>query len=117
MPSLKKLFRTCVDVFLGLGCPRQEIWAHENRDLLSIPLLAVGAAFDFHAGRRAQAPRWMQQRGLEWLFRLRHEPRRLWRRYLLGNSAFLVLLLAQRLGLRETAPPAPSSGPPRERIG
>jgi N-acetylglucosaminyldiphosphoundecaprenol N-acetyl-beta-D-mannosaminyltransferase len=61
-------------------------------------LIGVGAAFDFHAGVKRQAPRWMQQSGLEWLFRLMTEPRRLWRRYLLNNSCFLWLVLLQALG-------------------
>ena len=65
-------------VFVGLGCPRQEVWAYENTGSLHLPVLAVGAAFDFHAGLLRQAPRWMQRRGLEWLFRLTVEPRRLW---------------------------------------
>ena len=59
-------------------------------------LIAVGAAFNFHAGLLAQAPRWMQRAGLEWLFRLCKEPRRLWKRYLLGNPRFLWLLMKQR---------------------
>jgi len=82
-------------VFLGLGCPRQEVWAYEFRDSLSIPVLAVGAAFPFLAGVIPQAPRWMQDRGLEWLFRLAAEPRRLWRRYLLLNPAYLMLVALQ----------------------
>ncbi|MBB5233870.1 WecB/TagA/CpsF family glycosyltransferase [Deinococcus budaensis] len=87
-------------VFVGLGCPRQEVWAFEYRDLLSRPILAVGAAFDFHAGTLAQAPRFMQDRGLEWLFRLSQEPGRLWRRYVLLNPLFLANLLLQYTRLR-----------------
>lgn len=87
-------------VFVGLGCPRQEVWAYEYREELSMPILAVGAAFDFHAGNMPQAPRWMQQRGLEWLFRLKTEPRRLWRRYVILNPSYLALIAAQKLGLR-----------------
>jgi N-acetylglucosaminyldiphosphoundecaprenol N-acetyl-beta-D-mannosaminyltransferase len=68
-------------VFVGLGCPRQERWAFEHRERLPMPILCVGAAFDFHAGTLRQAPAWMQRAGLEWLFRLAIEPRRLWRRY------------------------------------
>jgi N-acetylglucosaminyldiphosphoundecaprenol N-acetyl-beta-D-mannosaminyltransferase len=84
---------------VGLGCPRQEIFAYEFRDALSMPVLAVGAAFPFIAGQLAQAPAWMQDRGLEWLFRLCAEPKRLWRRYLYLNPAylFLVALQASRL--------------------
>lgn len=95
---------------VGLGCPRQEVFVHEHRDLLDMPMLAVGAAFDFHAGQLAQAPRWMQDRGLEWLFRLTREPRRLWRRYLVLNPRFVLAVIAQRAGRRVldergTAPP------------
>lgn len=97
-------------VFVALGCPRQEVWAYEYRESLSMPVIAVGAAFDFHAGTLRQAPRVMQRTGLEWLFRLLFEPRRLWRRYLLLNPHFLWLLVLQKLGVRpfdpeETTPP------------
>jgi N-acetylglucosaminyldiphosphoundecaprenol N-acetyl-beta-D-mannosaminyltransferase len=85
-------------VFVGLGCPRQEVWAYEFRDRLKIPILAVGAAFPFLAGTLRQAPQWMQDRGLEWLFRLSVEPRRLWRRYLLLSPAYLFLVACQWLG-------------------
>jgi exopolysaccharide biosynthesis WecB/TagA/CpsF family protein len=86
-------------VFVGLGCPRQEVWTYEFARLVSMPVLAVGAAFAFHAGQMAQAPTWMQDAGLEWLFRLGTEPRRLWKRYLLLNPAYLLLLLLQALKL------------------
>jgi N-acetylglucosaminyldiphosphoundecaprenol N-acetyl-beta-D-mannosaminyltransferase len=91
-------------VFVGLGCPRQEIFAYELRDSLSAPVLAVGAAFPLLAGILPQAPPWMQRLGLEWLFRLLAEPRRLWRRYLLLNPAYLVLVALQRFGLRHFSP-------------
>lgn len=87
-------------VFVGIGCPRQEIWAYEFGDMLNLPVLAVGAAFAFHAGRLAQAPTWMQRRGLEWLYRLTREPRRLWRRYVYLNPAYVAMLVGQKLGLR-----------------
>ncbi|MGZ5385535.1 MAG: WecB/TagA/CpsF family glycosyltransferase [Acidimicrobiia bacterium] len=87
-------------VFVGLGCPRQEIWAFEMRHRLSLPVLAVGAAFDFHAGKSRQAPAWMQKRGLEWLYRLVQEPRRLWRRYVLLNPSYLALVALQATRLR-----------------
>jgi exopolysaccharide biosynthesis WecB/TagA/CpsF family protein len=87
-------------VFVGLGCPRQEVWAYENAKALSLPVIAVGAAFDFHAGVIPQAPPALQQRGLEWAFRLWQEPRRLWRRYLYLNPAFLALLAMQLCRLR-----------------
>lgn len=100
-------------VFVGLGCPRQEIWTFENRLDLSIPVMAVGAAFDYHAGLLRRSPRWMQRAGLEWLYRLLQEPRRLATRYLKLNPAFLAFLTLQKIGLRrfpeETAvrPPHP----------
>ncbi len=86
-------------VFVGLGCPRQEVWAYEFRDRLKMPVVAVGAAFPFMAGTLRQAPKWMQDRGLEWLFRLCAEPRRLWRRYLLLSPAYLFLVACQWLGV------------------
>jgi exopolysaccharide biosynthesis WecB/TagA/CpsF family protein len=98
-------------VFVGLGCPRQEVWVYELGHLLRLPLIAVGAAFDFHAGTLAQAPPAMQRAGLEWLFRLVREPRRLWRRYVYLNPAYAGLVLLQALGLRAfpsgSAAPAP----------
>lgn len=91
-------------LFVGLGCPRQEIWTFEYREALSIPIIAVGAAFDFHAGSLKQAPQWLQRAGLEWLYRFVKEPRRLWRRYLLLNPLFLWLLLLQKMGLWDFDP-------------
>jgi len=91
--------------FVGLGCPRQETWVYEYRNHLSMPLLAVGAAFDFHAGLKAQAPTWMQKRGLEWLFRLTEEPQRLWRRYLILNPLYLSLLTLQKMKLKSFEQP------------
>jgi exopolysaccharide biosynthesis WecB/TagA/CpsF family protein len=86
-------------VFVGLGCPRQEVWTFENGVRLGTPTIAVGAAFDFIAGTLPQAPAILQRHGLEWLFRLWHEPRRLWRRYLLLNPVFLLFLLLQLTGI------------------
>lgn len=83
-------------VFVGLGCPRQEVWAYEMRDDLSMPILAVGAAFDFHAGTLAQAPAWMQRAGMEWFYRLLREPRRLGRRYLVLGPLYVREVLRQR---------------------
>jgi N-acetylglucosaminyldiphosphoundecaprenol N-acetyl-beta-D-mannosaminyltransferase len=83
-------------VWVGLGMPKQELWMAEHQSKLNAPVvLAVGAAFDFHAGMKRQAPRWMQRSGLEWLFRLSQEPRRLWKRYLVGNARFVYLVLRQ----------------------
>lgn len=84
-------------VLVGLGCPRQEIFAYAMRQRLDVPLLAVGAAFDYHAGTLRRPPAWMQRYALEWLWRLSLEPRRLWRRYLLLNPAYLMRLTAQRI--------------------
>jgi N-acetylglucosaminyldiphosphoundecaprenol N-acetyl-beta-D-mannosaminyltransferase len=83
-------------VWVGLGTPKQDEWVGRFRPLLDAPvLIAVGAAFDFHAGTVRQAPRWMMSMGLEWFFRLLREPRRLWRRYLVGNPRFVALVLRQ----------------------
>ncbi|MBW2714844.1 MAG: WecB/TagA/CpsF family glycosyltransferase [Deltaproteobacteria bacterium] len=82
-------------LFVGLGCPKQERWIAEHRNALSCVMVGVGAAFDFHAGNKPQAPEWMQIAGLEWLFRLGCEPRRLWRRYLYHNPRFLFHFVRQ----------------------
>ncbi len=88
-------------VWVGTGQPKQELWMSEMRPLLQAPLLVgVGAAFDFHAGIVSQAPSWMQRNGLEWLYRLSREPRRLWRRYASQNPRFLVGFLRQWMGTR-----------------
>jgi len=87
--------------FVGLGCPRQEAWAFEYHDALGMPVIAVGAAFDFHAGTLPQAPRLLQRYGLEWVFRLVQEPRRLWRRYLYLNPHYVALVVLQLLGLKK----------------
>jgi CDP-paratose 2-epimerase len=97
--------------FVGLGCPRQEVFVYEFREALPMPLLAVGAAFDFHAGTVSQAPVFMQRNGLEWFYRFWHEPRRLWQRYVLLNPLYVTMLALQALGLkqfhlRDTTPPA-----------
>lgn len=81
--------------FVGLGCPRQEVFAYECRTALDMPAVAVGAAFDYHAGLVSEPSPVLQRAGLQWLVRLVQDPRRLWRRYLLLNPAFLALLTAQ----------------------
>lgn len=102
-------------LFVGLGCPRQEVWAYEYRPHLDLPILAVGAAFDFHAGTLAQAPATMGRWGLEWLYRLAREPRRLWRRYLQLGPVYLGLVGLQAVGVRRVDP---SSAPaPAEELG
>ncbi len=81
-------------IWVGLGSPKQDQWMELYRPHLTAPLLiAVGAAFDFHAGTRQQAPRWMQRTGLEWVFRLMQEPRRLAKRYLVYNPRFVWAVL------------------------
>jgi N-acetylglucosaminyldiphosphoundecaprenol N-acetyl-beta-D-mannosaminyltransferase len=84
-------------LFVGLGSPKQDRWMYAHRHRIHAVMLGVGAAFDFLAGVKTQAPRWMQRSGLEWLFRLLTEPRRLGRRYLRQNPKFAVLALAQLL--------------------
>jgi N-acetylglucosaminyldiphosphoundecaprenol N-acetyl-beta-D-mannosaminyltransferase len=98
-------------VLVGLGCPRQEIFAYAMRPLLDMPQLAVGAAFDYHAGLLRKPPPWMQRAGLEWLWRLGLEPRRLWRRYVILNPAYLSRLFAQKTGAWKAAPPPPATEP------
>jgi N-acetylglucosaminyldiphosphoundecaprenol N-acetyl-beta-D-mannosaminyltransferase len=81
---------------VAFGAPKQEIWMQENREYLPVgAIMAVGAAFDTQAGLRRRAPHWIQRIALEWLFRLLMEPRRLWRRYLIGNARFAVLVIRQ----------------------
>ncbi len=103
-------------IWVGLGTPKQELFMAEQwRTLEAGVLIGVGAAFDFHSGRVAQAPRWMRGAGLEWLFRLATEPRRLAGRYLRTNPAFVLAVLAQRTGLKRfpvdggTSQPVPRS--------
>lgn len=84
-------------LFVALGVPKQEIWMHQNCSTLPIgAAMSVGAAFDTQSGLRRRAPRWTHSLGLEWLYRLMQEPRRLWRRYLIGNPHFFYLVLRQR---------------------
>lgn len=79
-------------VFIGLGCPTQELFAYEHRGTIQALQVCVGAAFDFHSGNKKMAPSWMQRIGIEWIYRLISEPRRLWRRYLYTNSLFVWCL-------------------------
>lgn len=98
----RRVARAKPDIFwVGLSTPKQERFMAEFwRRLDATLLIGVGAAFDFHAGRVRQAPRWMQRSGLEWFFRLCCEPRRLWRRYLTNNPLFIARIVAQFTGLR-----------------
>ncbi|WP_036031539.1 WecB/TagA/CpsF family glycosyltransferase [Leptolyngbya sp. PCC 6406] len=92
-------------VFVGLGCPKQEFWMARQRGRLPVVMIGVGAAFAFHSGTVSQAPRWMMQLGLEWLYRFSQEPGRLWRRYVINNPAFVLLFgwqwLGERLGFKK----------------
>lgn len=88
-------------LFVGLGCPKQEKWMFENRERIESVMLGVGAAFDFIAGNKKRAPKFMQFLGLEWLFRLLSEPRRLFKRYFKHNVRFLWLTLTQLLGFNK----------------
>jgi len=88
-------------LWIGLGSPKQDYWMQHHRDQLDVPVMVgVGAAFDFIAGTKKQAPKWMRQVGLEWLFRLFSEPRRLWKRYLVGNTQFVYLLIKHAITAR-----------------
>jgi N-acetylglucosaminyldiphosphoundecaprenol N-acetyl-beta-D-mannosaminyltransferase len=93
-------------VFVGLGCPKQEFWMARQQQIPAV-LIGVGAAFSFHSGEISQAPRWLMRLGLEWLYRLWREPRRLWRRYLLNNPLFLVLFTWQCLTGNNSKHPTP----------
>jgi N-acetylglucosaminyldiphosphoundecaprenol N-acetyl-beta-D-mannosaminyltransferase len=95
-------------LFVALGCPKQERWMHLHRGALPAVMVGVGAAFDFIAGRKRQAPAFLQRAGLEWTFRLATEPRRLWRRYALHNPRF-VALMARELMVR-SGPIKPPKG-------
>jgi N-acetylglucosaminyldiphosphoundecaprenol N-acetyl-beta-D-mannosaminyltransferase len=89
-------------VWVGLSTPKQERWIESIRQKLRCKvLLSVGAAFDFHTGRVRQAPHWMQGKGLEWVYRLTQEPRRLWKRYAYNNPLFLVLAFLQLTGVKQ----------------
>jgi N-acetylglucosaminyldiphosphoundecaprenol N-acetyl-beta-D-mannosaminyltransferase len=88
-------------IFIGLGCPRQESWMFQHRGKINAVMIGVGAAFNYHAGTIKRAPLWMQNAGLEWLHRLASDPRRLWKRYFVTNSIFIVAMTAQLLGLKK----------------
>ncbi len=90
-------------VLVGRGCPRQEKWVANHLGKINAAMMAVGAAFDFHAGNISQAPLWMQQAGLEWFYRLIQEPGKLWKRYLTTNPHFIFLFLLCKLRLRKVA--------------
>jgi N-acetylglucosaminyldiphosphoundecaprenol N-acetyl-beta-D-mannosaminyltransferase len=88
-------------LWVGLGCPKQELWMCEHQRQLKVPVMVgVGQAFDLLAGVRRAAPPWMSEHGLEWLFRLSQEPRRLWKRYLLQGPMFLYRVMREELRLK-----------------
>lgn len=104
MKSVEMINQAAPDVlWVGLGCPKQERWIFEHRHRLKVAVtVGVGAAFNFYTGRVAQAPRWMREHGLEWLFRLGHEPRRLWRRYLIQNPQFVFQVCLELTRVRRS---------------
>ena len=91
--------RTKPDVlWIGLGCPKQQLWMNKYKDKIEVPVMVgVGAAFDFHAGTKSQAPKWMRENGMEWFFRLLTEPRRLWRRYIVDGAFFLYNVIFESM--------------------
>ena len=93
----KMIIRSKADIlFIGLGAPKQEKWIYTHYKELNIPVsIGVGVTFEFIAGIVKRAPKWMQEIGLEWFFRLIQEPRRLWKRYLIGNTTFILLVLRE----------------------
>jgi N-acetylglucosaminyldiphosphoundecaprenol N-acetyl-beta-D-mannosaminyltransferase len=91
---------------VGLGCPRQEVFVFEHARALSMPMLAVGAAFDYHAGAVSEPPAWMQRHGLQWAYRLAQDPRRLWRRYLILNPRYVVGIARQYTRQRRRRAPS-----------
>lgn len=98
LQDIKKINESGANIVLvGRGCPRQEKWVANHLGKVNAAMMAVGAAFDFHAGTVEQAPAWMQRSGLEWLFRLTREPKRLWKRYLFTNSLFIYLFIKKSL--------------------
>jgi N-acetylglucosaminyldiphosphoundecaprenol N-acetyl-beta-D-mannosaminyltransferase len=100
--SIRQINASGADVvWVGMSTPKQDWWVANHRGNLQAPvLIAVGAAFDFHSGRVRQAPVWMQRNGLEWLYRLSRDPRRLWRRYAVCNAGFIAALVRARLRRR-----------------
>jgi N-acetylglucosaminyldiphosphoundecaprenol N-acetyl-beta-D-mannosaminyltransferase len=98
-------------LWVGLGAPKQDLWMARVAGELSVPvMIGVGAAFDYLAGTKASAPTFLRHAGFEWLFRLAVEPRRLWRRYLLGNSTFIYLLVRDAISQRRTPTPSKLGG-------
>jgi exopolysaccharide biosynthesis WecB/TagA/CpsF family protein len=84
-------------IFVGRGCPRQEYWVENHKNKIHGAMMAIGAAFDFHAQNEKRAPKWMRDNSLEWLFRLLNNPKRLWKRYFITNSIFIYLFIKHKL--------------------
>lgn len=110
---VEEIRTACPDlVLVGLGAPKQELWIHESiEELRPAVLLGVGASIDFLAGTARRAPRWISAAGLEWLYRLAHEPRRLWRRYLVRDPKFIGIVLRTRFAGRVGHPVRRELGP------
>ena len=104
-------------LFVGLNTPKQDDWMASHKGRILAVAIGVGAAFDFLAGTKPQAPRWMMRIGMEWFFRLVTEPRRLWKRYLKHNPRFLVLFTAQLFRQRLLQPPSKRSTGERTQAG
>ena len=95
---IQKINETSPDfIWVGLGAPKQEKWMAENKDKVRGIMIGVGAGFDFHAGTIKRAPKWMQDLGLEWLYRLLQEPGRLWKRYLVTNLKFIFFIIRDQI--------------------
>ncbi|WP_214807096.1 WecB/TagA/CpsF family glycosyltransferase [Exiguobacterium sp. s102] len=88
-------------VFVSLGCPKQEIWMNKNYESMNSILIGVGAAFDFHTGKIKRAPSIIQKVGMEWMYRLLQDPKRLWKRYLINNSLYILFIVLSRLRKKE----------------
>ncbi|WP_018613831.1 WecB/TagA/CpsF family glycosyltransferase [Segetibacter koreensis] len=100
--DIQKINASGADIVLvGRGCPRQEKWVANHLGLINAPMLAIGAAFDFIAGNIVLAPKWIQDSGFEWLYRLVQEPNKLWKRYLTTNTHFIFLFISCKLGIRK----------------
>lgn len=112
--TIEMIERSGVELLLvGLGCPKQETWMHLASRRLDCMMIGVGAAFDFRAGQKRASPEWVRRAGVDWAWRLVSEPRRLWRRYLFGNTVFLVRVLPM-VATRWIRPMRPAvSGMPR----
>lgn len=99
---INKINKSNIDMlFVGIGCPKQEIWMAENKGKLNIVMFGIGAAFDFEAGIKSHAPKIVQYVGLEWLYRLLSEPKRLWKRYFIQNPRFIYFFLRQFLSKKK----------------